>query len=169
MYMYFSKTVSKSCPMIERSTQDVSFPVFPENSHHFITLGTHPCGLFHTVMRYCRVWKLEKVRRWYRQVQREYSLRSFYDNRIATFRVWELLVCVQSAIYPPLRTNSYSTIQIRGVAYTVRVQSFQESEVLGIYRKVRYQLERERERKKDLQEQEEQIPYVPYVPNVGSG
>lgn len=59
--------LSKSCPMIERSTQDVSFPVFPENSHHFIiTLGTHPCGLFHTVMKYCRAWKLEKVRRWYR-------------------------------------------------------------------------------------------------------
>lgn len=37
----FSKNCPGIPPMIERSTQDVSFP-FPS----FITLGTHPCGLF---------------------------------------------------------------------------------------------------------------------------
>lgn len=46
--------------------------VFPENCYHFIIIShiyhihVVPDVLFNTVMKYCRVWKLEKVNRWYR-------------------------------------------------------------------------------------------------------
>lgn len=119
MYMYFPKNCPGIPPIIERSTQDVSFPVFPENSHHFIiTLGTHPCGLFQHCDEILQSLEIRKS-----QAMVQVGVERVFPLELRNSNLWSL-VRVQSTIYPPLRTNSYSTIQIRGVAYTVRGQIF---------------------------------------------
>lgn len=69
--MYFSKTVQEFLQWSNAQPRTCHFRLsgeFPSSFHHI--RYTSMWSFSHTVMRYCRVWKLEKVRRWYR----EYSL-----------------------------------------------------------------------------------------------